>query len=57
MRISLINKEYYCMGCLKYSSPYIIEGMENGMIRWDDLLYAQFKVYFMEQLEKRLIRG
>ena len=23
----------------------------------DDLLYAQFKVYFMEQLEKKLFRG
>lgn len=25
-------------------------------INWDDLLYVQFKAYFMEQLEKKLFR-
>lgn len=25
-------------------------------ISWDDLLYAEFKAYFMEQLEKKLFR-
>lgn len=25
-------------------------------ISWDDLLYVQFKAYFMEQLEKKLFR-
>lgn len=29
VRIYLIDREYYCMGCLEYSSPYNIEGMEN----------------------------
>lgn len=48
------KREYYCKGCLKYSSPYNYIKDGNIMISRAELLYAQFKVYFMEQLEKKL---